>query len=517
MLFGNIMPQAASLPFQINLVSGEGGGHNDGINTITCNIYQASTVDGLPSVVAAELAEIFMTRQAKGWIENWSNGEALSRVAAQILYPNISWLWCTGNAWLQANPRPDWVDAVEQSDQDILSYGCGSLFLNYLAYQLNYRWPDIIGAGAPSTNTLSETAMILGEPIAFSDFSSLLARFYPIGTQVRLQTDDPFPLGEISLQVPILYVRHNLADDGTSHIPLSSCPDIIVTNNSVADPQATFSTPASIGSALASNPDVLDGQANYVYLRVWNRGADAANVFAAVYWSRIATLVTPNMWNLIGTAYYPDVQAGRMVQVSNPGIIWPADKIPGLGHYCFVATVGNVDDPVPDPASFVNFNDYVNYIATNNNITWRNFEVLNINGYKMKHPFGGYVDLPFLISGAWDEARVFTFETIAELPAGSQMALQVAGWFGRGLKPAPTHIVWIEDPVTDPNNPLRARIPLQTSRPQLLGTIELPPNIAAASHLLVKIPAEWRNQPFEVAIRQMYEGREVGRITWKLV
>ncbi len=518
MLFGNIMPPAASLPFQINLVPGGGGGWNNGVNLITLNIYGGSSVDGLPSVVVAELAEIFMNIQAKGWIENWSNGEALSRVAAQILYPSRSWLWSTGSAWLNVNPRPDWVDAVEHTDQDILSYGCGSLFLNYLAYQLNYRWPDIVGAGATNTNTLNETATSLGLQNAFNDFSSLLANYYPLGTHVTLQTDDPFPLGSISPKVPILYVRHNLADDGTSHVPpLSSSPDIIVKNNSIANPQATFSTPASIGSATESDPDVLDGQTNYVYLRVWNRGADAANVFATVYWSPPATLVTPNMWNLIGTAYYPDAPPGQMVQVSNPGIIWPADKIPGPGHYCFVATIGNADDPAPTPTSFVSFNDYVNYIAANNNISWRNFNVVNVSGHIKRPPFGGFIELPFFISGAWDEARVFTLETIAKLPAGSRMALQVAEWVGRGLKPAHTRFEEFGDAVTDPKNPRRLRIPLQVSCPQPIGAIEFPTKTAAASHLLVYLPAERHNQPFEVAVRQMYEGQEVGRITWKLV
>jgi len=46
-----------------------------------------------------------MTVQNKGWIEGWSNGEALSRHLAQILYPNCAWLFSTGNAWLNGG-RP---------------------------------------------------------------------------------------------------------------------------------------------------------------------------------------------------------------------------------------------------------------------------------------------------------------------------------------------------------------------------------------------------------------------------
>jgi len=64
--------------------------------------------------------------------------------------------------------------------------------------------------------------------------------------------------------------------------------------------QGTFSTPVSINSDMESDPSVLNGQDNYVYLRVWNRGVNTANVTATVYWSPPASLVTPSMWNLIG-------------------------------------------------------------------------------------------------------------------------------------------------------------------------------------------------------------------------
>jgi hypothetical protein len=150
MLFGGILPPASSLPIQINLVPGPGGASNNLVNSITCYCNMNTDPLGLPALVVAEEAEIFMSLQAKGWIANWSNGEALSRVSAQILYPNRAWLFSTGNSWLNGAPsspnaaRSDWVDNVFHTDQDTVSIGCGSLFLNYLAYQLNLWWPNII-------------------------------------------------------------------------------------------------------------------------------------------------------------------------------------------------------------------------------------------------------------------------------------------------------------------------------------------------------------------------------------
>jgi len=533
LLFGGILPPASSLPIQVNLVPGTGGANNNLVNVINCNCNVNTEAAGLPGLVVAEEAEIFMNLQGKGWIANWSNGEALSRVSGQILYPSRAWLFQTGNAWLNGqatspNPaRSDWVDDVWHSDQDPVSVGCGSLFLNYLAYQLNFRWPDIIAAGAPTTNTLAETATLLGVSNAWLDFSSLIATYLPPGTSLPPRptslgqppepTDDPFPFGPLP-SVPALYMRHNLADDGTSHTgSLSDSPDIILRNAPVADPQATFSTPASIASDTESDADVLAGQTNYVYLRVWNRGDDAANVFATVYWSPPATLVSPNLWTLIGSAYYPDVPAGSAVQVSTPGITWPADQLPAAGHDCFVATVGNADAPAANPASFASFTDFVNYIYANNNITWRNFNVVTPGPHPLPWPWGHFVALPFVIAGAWDDRHAFVLETHAELPGESQVALQVPHWIGRGLAPAPPRSEEVDDAVTDPRQPQRLRIPLSAEGHHVLGRIELPAGTAAASHLLVHIPVERHHQPYKVMIRQLYEQREVGRITWLLL
>jgi hypothetical protein len=526
MLFGGILPPPATLPIQINLVPGGGGGSNNGANIINCNCNVNTDPLSMPTIVVAELAEIFMALQGKGWIAGWSNGEALSRVCAGLLYPNRAWLFQTGQQWLNST-RPDWVDTSETTDQDSVSTGCGTLFLNYLASQLNLRWPDIIGAGAPATSSLAETATSLGVTNPWTSFSSLISTYLPTGSSLPAEpttfgqppepTDDPFPYGPPPPQVPILYTRHNLADDGTSHTgSLSDSPDIIMKNTPVTNPQATFSTPASINSDTESDADVLTGQANYVYLRVWNRGADAANVFATVYWSPPATLVSPNLWNLIGSAYYPDVAAGRMVEVSNPGITWPSDKLPGSGHYCFVAAVGNADDPGPNPSSFATFTDFVNYIYANNNITWRNFNVVAPGQHRLP-PWGHFIPLRFVVAGAWDQQHAFALETHAELPEGSHLALQVPDWLGEQLKPAPAAMKEFEDRQTDPGHPRRIRVQLPAGRRHQLGRIELPGGTTAASHLLVDIPDERHKKPHRVVIRQLFEGREVGRITWLLM
>lgn len=480
---------------------------------ITCNISSSSSAASLPSLVDAELTEVFMYVQGNGWICNWSNGEALSRLTPTILYPNLAPNWSVGEDWINS-ARNDFVDNVDHSDLHLDTIGCGTLFLNYLAYQLNYQWPAIIAAGAPTTNTLAETATILGVASPYTDFYNLLQSVYPDTSLWTITEDDVYPIGAPSA-VPDLYMRHNLADDGTSHTgSLSDSPDIILKNNPVANPQATYATAASIGSDSESDPYVLTTQANWVYLRVWNRASDAPNVFATLYWSPPVTLVTPNMWNLLGSAYLPDVPPGSLVQVSNPGVIWPQDQIPAPGHYCFIATVGNADDPAPAPHSFASFTDFENHIYANNNITWRNF---NVGVFLMPGPFPGFAGLRFLVTGAWDAPRPFELETIAQLPAGSRFALQVPRWIGRALDPLPEGCEEHEDAETDPDHRIRTRIPLRPQGSHHLGRVELPAGAAAASHLLVDIPEGCHDRPYEVAIRQLHNGREVGPITWRLL
>jgi hypothetical protein len=149
LLFGNILPPATSLPITINLLPAtptQGGGWNNLVNLIRCYCNANTQPAGLEGLVVAELAEIFMALQKKGWVPNWSNGEALSRTCACILYPDRAGSFQTGNQWLM-NGRPDRLDQPVMTDADPIANGCGTLFLNYLAYQLNLPWRDIIAAG----------------------------------------------------------------------------------------------------------------------------------------------------------------------------------------------------------------------------------------------------------------------------------------------------------------------------------------------------------------------------------
>lgn len=109
------------------------------------------------------------------------------------------------------------------------------------------------------------------------------------------------------------------------------------------------------------------------------------------------------------------------------------------------------------------------------------------------------------------------WEAEADLPEGSRLALQVPQWIGHRLKASPREMEEFEDEETDPDHRHRLRIPVPHNGRHALGSIGLPKGTASASHLLIEIPHERPQRPHRVVIRQLYENREVGRITWLLM
>ena len=444
--FGVALP-AQNLPISVTIAPGLGGASNNGAKQITAfvGVNTSYTEPGLiEPLVVAELAEIFMAAQNNGWFAGWSNGEALSRVSGQVLYPENAWGFATGSSWF--NPGsvgnlPDWVDNVEQTDQDYVSIGCGSLFLNYLAYQLNVTWPAICKAGAPSTHTLAETAGIVGPPAA-TRLHSLLQTNFPSGnlhsaaTPFDQRLDDVFPLGQMPRNCP----RSTCATTRptTPTTTAVRCPT--VPTSSLGTPQSRtlrdgLSTPAVDLECRRERCGCLVGQTNYLYLRVWNGGM-------AVSPERLcdSLLCTPNdPGDAIDVdphrdQLFPSVPTGSQVEVTSIGIPWPADD-PSAGPLLLVATVGCNYQPAPNPAllnSFPTFQDYENFISNNPNVTWRNFNVVQVHMGHKRDP----VPLPFHLTGAWMEDVVFEFKTIAALPKGSTLALQLPDWIGNLLKPA---------------------------------------------------------------------------------
>jgi len=183
-----------------------------------------------------------------------------------------------------------------------------------------------------------------------------------------------------------VYLRDNIADDGTepSTGSISGSPDIIVRPDEVLDPMAEFGPGSGTENSSGLGFEAEFGQDNYIYARVNNRGNQPGNVTTDVYWSEVATLVTPDTWSYIGQTGPMVVQPG--VLTVSDAIVWPPNEIPATGHYCFIGVTGSEQDIKsisPNEAAsypeFADFDDFRAFIRGHNNVTWRNFNVVDVD------------------------------------------------------------------------------------------------------------------------------------------
>jgi hypothetical protein len=313
---------------------------------------------------------------------------------------------------------------------------------------------------------------------------------------------------------PDVYIRDFVGDTGEPHTgAISASPDIILRPTPVANPQAAFGAGSGTenNATLGSTADITQPK-NYIYVRVLNQGGSAAtNVQATVFWSPVATLVTPDLWTLVGTKNIPNVPIGEQLTVSD-AIEWLKADIPAPGHYCFVGLIGTVADPAPSPADFLNWDNFQRFIRENNNVTWRNFNV-EPNNPDVEDPTvpKGFKALKFLAPGAPDKARYMALEVIAKLPEGAKAVLEVPLVFFELLHGC--HRLGIAS--VDRKRAV-ARIPVNPHGRIRFGEVLFPVKSRTTLRLLVHIPDEHRKQTYQVAVRQLWECQEVGRVTWQL-
>jgi serine protease len=304
----------------------------------------------------------------------------------------------------------------------------------------------------------------------------------------------------LNLGLADVYLRDYAGDTGDPHSgPLSTSPDIIVLPGLVADPQASFGEGSGTENSETLGDEVTAGVDNFVYARVRNRGSKAGtNALVTVYWSEVATLVTPDMWNFVGTTNLANVPVGNLLTVSN-AITWPAASLPAVGHHCFVATVGTADDPVPPLANLNNFTNFENFIRNNNNVTWRNFNVVSASPSD---------PMEFLIAGAFDRAVPMGLEVIARLPEGAKLVLE-----------APPHLLermGYEGPQFKTKGNVSI-LNLHAHGAQKLGVLEFPAKFRAKLRLVAAIPKEAaKRSGWRVDVRQYLpkDNFEVGRVSW---
>lgn len=332
-------------------------------------------------------------------------------------------------------------------------------------------------------------------------------------TQIRVMPNLRSIFDTVFNAAPDVYIRDFVGDDGEPHSGfISASPDIILRPTAVANPQASFGAGSGTENSATLGSTAEIGQDNYIYVRVLNQGGSpATNVEATVYWSPVASLVTPDLWTLVGTTTLPNVPIGEQLTVSN-AIVWQQADIPAEGHYCFVGLVGNAADPAPGPADFLNWDNFQRFVRENNNVTWRNFNVED-NDPDVDDPATpkGFKALPFLAPGAPDKARHMVLEVIGKLPEGAKAMLEVPLPFFELL-----HEVHQLGKIAIDRKRKVAHIPVNPHGRMRFGEIPFPAKSRTALRLLVQIPEKYRKEAYQIAVRQLWERKEVGRVTWLL-
>jgi hypothetical protein len=309
---------------------------------------------------------------------------------------------------------------------------------------------------------------------------------------------------------PDIYIRDFVGDAGDPHTgSISASPDIILRQTQEPNPQAAFGEGSGTENSNNLGHVAEAGQDNFIYVRVRNRGGPPpVDVEATVYWAPPSSLVTPDQWTLIGSVTIPNVPVGDILTVSDE-IVWPAAAVPATGHYCFIGLIGTADDPAPGLADFLDWDNYCRFIRENNNVTWRNFNVVDNQPDPADADPSDPVDLPFLAPGPPDKARRMSLEVVAKLPEGARVWLEVPKAFVDGMKER------------SPFNKIdkkrgHVRLPVNPHGRRVFGEALFPAKSRMKARLLVKIPKKFLRYEYEVYVRQVYQRQEVGRITWRL-
>lgn len=315
---------------------------------------------------------------------------------------------------------------------------------------------------------------------------------------------------EIGL-APDLYIRDYVGDDGSPHTAMiSASPDIILRPLPEIDPQAAFGENSGSENSATLGHVATAGQDNYIYARVRNRGGSTAqNARVDVYWAPVSTLVTPDMWNFVGSASLPSVQAADQLTVFN-AITWPAGAIPASGHYCFVGVVGSDSDPPPVIPAQPSWDDFRRLIRDNNNVTWRNFNVVDNQPAQGAQP-AGFAALDFIVSGAPDSDQHMCVDAFARLPVGSRAMLEVPVALYECVS---ERVPGVSLEQHEPHQ--LVRIPMNPHGRRTLEDVFLRRASRYPVRLLIHVPEEFRDNAYEVHVRQTQEGLEVGRVTWRL-
>jgi hypothetical protein len=279
-------------------------------------------------------------------------------------------------------------------DQDLASSGA---FPNGDNTATNDGWCVCSGTSAAAPQTAGIVALLLQQhntltPMAVKNVLENSARDIQTGSSNSAGPDSAAPgwdsatgFGLIDGQAAVNYlqnafspyIRDSVEDNGTEPVVadrLWASPDIIVRSEQVDAPQDELGQTVKHRYDLCDS--VEDGQDNYIYLRVQNRGALAGNCTATVYFTDPGMFSNPAAWTNIGQLNIQNLAPGEF-RVVGP-LTWPDAQVPASGHYCLISILDSPGDPAPDLTAIQSSDDFVNMVRNSNNVAWRNIDVEDV-------------------------------------------------------------------------------------------------------------------------------------------
>lgn len=325
---------------------------------------------------------------------------------------------------------------------------------------------------------------------------------------------DAVTRGSLQL-VPDVYIRRHPCDDGGPLGPgeeISSSPDVVVVGTALKDPQAELGQGSS--SAHHPAPGETRGNGGSVYVRLRNRSLAPSRAEVLLYASPAATLIPPDRWSYFGTAAVDPVPAGDTLAVASQPVSWPdpgssppapAPPWPSGGEraYSFLAVFDRDGEPLdphralPPGEPYFDWRRYREFLR-GPGVAWRNV-----------HPIdpGAGANLSFFLAGTTDRAREFDLEVVQRLPEGAAVRLHLPQGLAAkllqrqpGLRPPPSNV--------------SGEIGLPRRRSTRFSRVRLPKRLCAPARFEVTTSGQGLAEGHSLAIRQLWRGEEVGRITW---
>jgi hypothetical protein len=184
---------------------------------------------------------------------------------------------------------------------------------------------------------------------------------------------------------------------------------------------------------------------------------------------------------------------------------------PASGHGCFVAVLDQPEDPAPPLIDVVRVTDFwkqfLGYVGNNNNVAWRNFNVVEIAAQDAAiEPLGAGA---WFMSGAPDTARAYRIVLDLHVPRDAVVWLEIPVALTGLVEACPFRLVSRRSRTQE-----RVAYQLAARHRIELGPVRIGAGVRHQCRFQIESPTGFPAGAYRVAVRQFDGQIEVGRITW---